>query len=113
MQHDIPSWPADSNPAVQGLLKSPEMRALMFERAETAQALYRDIVAKRTGRLARSARVETYIGGERNPNDRWCGRLIVEAPYAASHEFGFDDGDLDVRAGVHDLNVVLNQLGQL
>ncbi|NEW33840.1 hypothetical protein GV791_14880 [Nocardia cyriacigeorgica] len=107
MQHNIPT---NSNPAIAALLKSPEMRSLMLERAEIAQALYREIVAKRTGRLARSARVETFIGGRRN--DRWCARLIVDASYAASHEYGTDDGS-GVRAGAHDLNQVLNQLGQL
>lgn len=107
MKHNIPA----PNPAVGAILVSPEMRSLMFERGEMAQALYREIVAKRTGRLARSARVETFIGGKKN--DRWQTRLIVDAPYAASHEFGTDDGDEGITAGVHDLNVVLNALGQL
>ncbi|WP_228002141.1 hypothetical protein [Nocardia australiensis] len=107
MQNNIPA----PNPAVGGILKSGEMRSLMFERGEVAQALYREIVAKRTGRLARSARVETFIGGSRG--DRWCSRLIVEAPYAASHEYGTDDGNTGIQVGAHDLNIVLNQLGQL
>lgn len=113
MRHNIPAPPVRDNPAVTALLKSSEMRALMFERGEIAQAIYQEIVAKRTGRLARSARVETFLGGDRRPNDRWCARLIVTATYAASHEYGTDDGDEDIRAGAHDLNVVLNQLGQL
>lgn len=110
MKNHIPDNP---NRAVRDLLVSPEMRALMFEKAEEAQAIYREIVAKRTGRLARSARVETFKGGVRHPGDRWSARLIVEARYAASHEFGTDDGDQGIIAGAHDLNVVLNALGQL
>ncbi|MBF6328734.1 hypothetical protein [Nocardia transvalensis] len=108
MRHDIPAY---DNPAVTALLVSPRMRSLMAERGELAQALYREIVAKRTGRLARSARVETFIGGRRN--DRWYSRLIVGERYAASHEFGTDDGDEGIRAGAHDLNVVLNSMGGL
>ncbi|WP_029932514.1 hypothetical protein [Nocardia otitidiscaviarum] len=108
MRHDIPDY---DNPAVKGLLLSSQMRALMFERGEIAQALYREVVAKRTGRLARSARVETFKGGLVRPGDRWCARLIVEAPYAASHEYGVDDGDMRIVAGVYDLNQVLNMLG--
>lgn len=113
MRHDIPAPPGRSNPAVKALLVSPEVRSVMFEAAEIAQALYRDIVAKRTGRLARSARVETFIGGE--ANDRWCSRLVVgeSLDYGAAHEFGTDDGDMDIRAGAYDLNQVLNMMGQL
>lgn len=86
------------------------MRALIAGRAEVAKAIYQGIVAKRTGRLARSAHVETFIGGKRK--DRWIGQLIVDAPYAASHEFGTDGGEHPA-TGAHDLNVVLNQLGGL
>ncbi|WP_280317297.1 hypothetical protein [Nocardia wallacei] len=109
MQHDIPAY---DNPAVKALLVSPQMRALMYERGELAKAVYQGEVAKRTGRLARSARVATYIGGRRN--DRWYARLTVggvEAPHGPAHEFGYDDGDTDIRAGTHDLNAVLNALG--
>lgn len=105
---------AGSNPAIAGILLSSQMRALMFERAEIAQAIYRDIVAKRTGRLARSARVETFRGGRLN--DRWKSRLIVggsEAPYGLAHEYGFDDGDTRIGAAARDLNRVLNMLGSL
>lgn len=110
MRHDIPAY---DNDAVKEILVSPQMRSLMFEKAEIAQAIYQEIVAKRTGRLARSARVETFLGGDLRPGDRWCARLIVDARYAASHEYGTDDGDEGIRAGAHDLNVALNQLGQL
>ncbi|MFR9767055.1 hypothetical protein [Nocardia sp. SC052] len=117
MRHNIPyrdASGAGSNPAIAGLLLSAQMRSLMFERAEIAQAIYREIVAKRTRRLARSARVETFLGGRNK--DRWCSRLIVggsEAPHGLPHEFGSDDGDEDIRAGVFDLNRVLNMLGSL
>ncbi|MBF6368424.1 hypothetical protein IU469_22260 [Nocardia puris] len=120
MEHNIPYRDASgggSNPAIAGLLLSARMRSLMYERAEIAQALYREIVSKRTGRLARSARVETFIGGARN--DRWCSRLIVggaEAPHGLAHEFGYeidrDDEPIQVE-GAHDLNLVLNAMGAL
>lgn len=87
-----------------GMLKSPQMRQLVQQRAEVAQALYRARVAKRTGQLARDVRIETFIGGHRN--DRWCARVIAYAPHAAAHEFGADG-----RPGAHDWPVVLSQLG--
>lgn len=110
MENDIPAYP---NHAVLGIMKSAQMRSLMFERAEIAQAIYTDTVSKRTGRLARSARVETFIGGK--ANDRWCGRLIVgeATQYGLAHEFGYDDGDEGIGAAYHDLNEVLNMLGTL
>lgn len=108
MEHNIPAY---ANYGVLGLMKSPEMRSLMRERGEIAEALYREIVAKRTGRLARSTRIETHIGGK--ANDRWEVTLTVTAPYAASHEFGYDDGDQGVGAAYRDLNQVLNMMGSL
>lgn len=105
MRNNIPK---DPNPALTQIAISSEMRSLMREKIEIAQALYRDEVAHRTGNLARSARVETFIGGPKS--DRWIGHLIVEATYAASHEFGTDDGDERITAAAHDLNRVLNQL---
>lgn len=103
--------PANPNPAVRDILLSSEMRSIMFEAGEIAQAIYREVVAKRTGRLARSARVETFKGGVRHPQDRWCARLIVDAPYSASHEYGIDNGDTNIQAGAYDLNRVLNMMG--
>lgn len=109
MDHNIPSHP---NPAITGLLLSPEMRGLMREKGEIAEALFREIVAIRTGRLARSSRVETHIGGR--SNDRWAVTLTVGAgaPYALPHEFGYDDDSRAV-AGARDLNQVLNMMGGL
>jgi hypothetical protein len=99
-------------------LKSQKMRSLVRERAEIAQAVYQGIVAKRTGRTARGARVETFIGGRRM--DRWYGRLIVESPAVLPHEFGrgIHPGSTDAgRAGkqqaADDLNTVLNTLGAI
>ncbi|MEV0031433.1 hypothetical protein [Nocardia sp. NPDC050793] len=122
MRNDIPyrdAGGAGSNPAIAGLLLAARMRALMFERAEMAQAMYRDVVAKRSGRLARSARPETFLGGRLK--DRWRGRLTIggsEAPHGLGHEYGYevhdDEGNVTaVVAGVHDLNTVLNMLGTL
>ncbi|MBF6301169.1 hypothetical protein IU459_27025 [Nocardia amamiensis] len=122
MRHNIPyrdAAGAGSNPAIAGLLLSAQMRSLMFEVAEIAQAIYRDEVSQRTGRLARSARVETFRGGRLK--DRWKSRLVIggsEAPHGLSHEFGYeihdDDGNVTaVVGGAHDLNQVLNRLGTL
>ncbi|MFC9892113.1 hypothetical protein ACFVMC_00325 [Nocardia sp. NPDC127579] len=122
MRNNIPYRDASgggSNPAIAGILLSATMRALMYERAEIAQAIYRDIVSKRTGRLARSARIETFRGGRLK--DRWKARLIVggnEAPHGLGHEYGYEVRDTSgettsVVAGAHDLNQVLNRLGQL
>jgi len=106
MKNRIPA----PNPAVAALLKSQQMRSLVAERTEAARATYQQIVAKRTGLLASSTHVDTFLGGRRN--DRWIGRLTVEAPYAASHEFGTRSG-AHIHPGAHDLNTVLNQLGTL
>lgn len=106
MKHDIPANP---NPALTAIALGPQMRSLMFERGEIAQAIYRDIVAKRSGRLARSARVSTFIGGRKR--DRWASRLTVggeDATYGASHEF-----DTEHTKGVHDLITVLSRMGRL
>lgn len=104
MQNNIPS----PNPFIREWLKGPECKAIVGRQGNRALEIYRDIVAKRTGELAGSATVDTHIGGKRN--DRWVSTLTVRAPYAASHEFGTDDGDEHIAAGAHDLNVVLNAL---
>ncbi len=98
-----------NNPnGLAGLLRSPQVRSLMREKGEIAQALYRGRVARRTGQLARETRVETAIGGRRN--DRWTARVISRPPnqHAASHEFGNDGRDRD---GAHDWPAVLGQMG--
>ncbi len=105
MRNRIPT----PNPAVAGLLRSEGIRDLVQGKVNQALVLYRQTVAKRSGDLAKSARAEVVIGGVRS--DRWVGRLTVgsdSAPYAASHEFGAQE-----RAGAHDLNAVLNAMGQL
>lgn len=109
------------NPALGEILKSSEMRSLVQQKAEIAQALYREEVRKRTGTLARSARVETYLGGTRG--DRWVSEMIIDAPHALAHEdgVGIHAGSAakprgGVRAAADDLNTVLNLMsvvGQL
>lgn len=114
----------EPNPALTALLRSERMRDIVFQRAETAAALYQSHVAKRTGRLAESAHPSTEIGGVRH--DRHIGVLTVGGggvEYAAAHEFGTGDhpqsikslnrpAQLDVpQPGAHDLNIVLEQLG--
>lgn len=120
----------DPNPAIGAALASPRMRSILTEVAEIAQALYRDRVAKRTGRLAASARVSTEFTRVLKGQPRWVGILTVggagprgTASYAASHEFGTKatvegpvrPGEDSVRArghhAAHDLNAVLAALG--
>ena len=69
-------------------LLGPECRRLVELKATQAQGIYRGVVAHRTGALAASADVSTYVGGSRQ--DRWVGRLTVGdgIDYGASHEFG-------------------------
>jgi hypothetical protein len=98
----------EPNPFITNWLLSPECRSLVFDRAQIAEALYREVVAKRTGRLATSTHVTTGI-----EDDRWVALMTAYAPYAASHEFGTDDGDLDIRPGAHEMNHVLDMLGSL
>ena len=98
------------------ILKSSSMRSTVQEVAELAQAVYQEEVAKRTGRLARSARVATSIGGRRN--DRWVGHLVVDARHAASHEYGVgihsgSTGEGGIQQPAADLNRVLNVIGSL
>ncbi len=113
----------EPNPAVSACLLGPQMRAIMEERANMALLLYQAQVAKRTGRLARSARAHVEIGGK--DHDRWIGELIIGGgiDYGASHEFGVNaevegpvqEGHDEVVTGghhaAHDLNQVLAELG--
>jgi hypothetical protein len=120
----------DPNPAVAAVLISPRMRAIVFEVAELAQALYVAQVAKRSGMLAASAHASTEIGGQgRRTHDRWIGQLTVggtgslgTVDYGAAHEFGRGehagsihdlDGEQIVQHPAHDLNRVLEELGGL
>jgi hypothetical protein len=116
MEVDIP----EPNPALTALLISPEMQALVLERAEVAKALYQAQVAKRTGALAASAQAHTEIGGVRH--DRHVGYVTVGEglAYGAAHEFGVGDhpgsvhnlnGRNIIHPAAHDLNRVLEELG--
>ena len=55
----------EPNPFITNWLLSPECRSLVFDRAQIAEALYREVVAKRTGRLAASTHVTTGIEDDR------------------------------------------------
>lgn len=125
MEVNIP----EPNEALTALLMSQEMKAIVEERGHMAQMLYQADVAKRTGRLAASAQVQTEIGGVRH--DRWVSHLTVGgegakgmADYGAAHQFGhwedesrlfgndFTSGESAVFVeGSHELNRVLEQLG--
>lgn len=116
MEVNIP----EPNEALTAVLLSPQMEAIVRERAETAQAMYQAAVAKRTGALAASARADVVVGGVRH--DRHVGILTVgdDLDYGAAHEFGVGDhpgsvhnldGPNHVMAAAHDLNSVLEGLG--
>ncbi|WJJ10382.1 hypothetical protein P9990_17575 [Prescottella equi] len=68
------------------LLKGPEIRSELVDRAEMVVALYRERVRKRTGENARSVRVHTEMGGK--SGDRWTAVVTAYAPHAAAREFG-------------------------
>lgn len=104
------------NPALAANLRGAEMRSAVRQVAEIGEALYREEVAKRTGRIAAATHVSTEIGGV--DSDRWIGVLTVGgagADYALAHEFGADErydanrGDpaFDETQGAQDLNRVL------
>ncbi|MFT4202192.1 hypothetical protein [Gordonia sp. (in: high G+C Gram-positive bacteria)] len=95
----------------QGLgkwLTGPECRRLVSRKASEAAMVYQALVAKRTGRLARSAKHSTVIGGAKG--DRWVGRVTVDAPYAASHEFGYTSEQGVRRDGFDELRNTLKHL---
>jgi hypothetical protein len=86
---DIP----EPNKGLGEWLLSEDCRSPCLQVAELMQALYREDVAKRTGRLAASAHASTEIGGHRH--DRHIGVLTVGGLgagetvfYALAHEFG-------------------------
>jgi hypothetical protein len=115
------------------------MRAIVFEKAEIAHALYVEQVAKRTGRLAASAHASTEFTDVFKGEPRWVGVLTVggiggagSVDYALPHEFGtkaevegpvqestngvHNLDDTLVSGGhhaAHDLNRVLEELGGL
>jgi hypothetical protein len=118
MDVDIP----EPNPALTAVLRSERIRDIVFERAQTAAALYQAHVAKRTGALAASAHPSTEIGGVRH--DRHIGVLTVgggSVDYALAHEFGTGDHPQsthnldrvsnDITHAARDLNHVLEELG--
>ncbi|RIT69219.1 hypothetical protein [Mycobacteroides abscessus] len=78
------------NKAIAQILMSPKMMRIVRLKTEEAKVRYQGIVAKRTGRLAGSARVRVFIGGYKA--DRWVSQLIVGdgLRYGASHEFGHE-----------------------
>lgn len=94
----------------QGLtqwLIGPECKRLVFAKASEASLIYQALVAKRTGRLARSVKVTTVIGGAKG--DRWVGRVTVDTPYAAAHEFGHEQRGVE-RDGFNELRDTLRHL---
>lgn len=117
MDVDLKSDPS----AVGAFMVSARCRAICFEIAEMAQALYQERVAKRTGALVRTAHAHTEIGGKRH--DRWIGVLSVSSrsvAYEAAHEFGYSArmgkgmvGPQEFVPGYHDLNAVLEELGAM
>ena len=81
---DIPK----PNPALAQILLSSQMQNVVRSVTELAKTKYQAIVAKRSGKLAASARVRLHIGGHNN--DRWVGTLTVgeATAHGLAHEFG-------------------------
>lgn len=83
--------PANPNPFLQNYLMSAQNVAVMREAGQTFAALYSSIVAKDTGALAASPRVDMALGGTKN--DRICADITVgggtpRGGYGAAHNFG-------------------------
>lgn len=112
---DVYVYPAP-NPAITQALISTVMRGIMLEVAELALAIYREEVAKQTGRMALLARASTEKGGANS--DRWIGVLTVGGQGgdegAVPHNFGADvviDGEVvGEQHPANDLNRVLEIL---
>lgn len=116
MDVDIPR----PNEALAGVLLSNEIRSSVHDVGQLGEALYREDVAKRTGRLAAATHVSTEVGGVRN--DRWIGVLEVGGLgaggtvfYALAHEFGVGDHpesreDVPDQPAAEDLQRVLELL---
>ena len=105
------------NPAIREVQKSARMREIVLLLASVGVDLYQAKVAKRTTRLARSARASAEIGG--NHNNMWVGVVTVGQglSYELPHEFGADvplfgdEHDKFEQHPAHDLNFVLENLG--
>lgn len=78
----------DPNPRLAQILLSSRMQGVVRSVTEVAKMKYQAIVAKRSRRLAASARVRLSIGGYKK--DRWVGMLTVGegTAYGLAHEFG-------------------------
>ena len=104
------------NPAITAALISTPMRRIVLEVAELGQALYREEVTTRTGRMASLAHASTEKGGAKS--DRWIGVLTIGGPRgdegAVPHDLGADvviDGEVvGEQHPAHDLNRVLEIL---
>lgn len=91
MRNHIPA----PDPALAAILLGSPMRRLVQGKAEEKREVYRGLAHKRTGRTAREARVETFIGGRNK--DRQCARLIVGQP--TSLKAAMDDLRRTLQAG--------------
>lgn len=122
MEVDLPN----PNEALTEVLISPEIYAALDAVGRIAHDLYVAEVAKRSGRLAGSAILQTEIGGVHK--DRYVSHLTVGVglAYGAAHQFGHwqDESNLIGSGmaagesqvfieGSHELNRVLEQLGSL
>lgn len=77
---------------LKGHINSPVVGEAMFEAGTKVRDLYRSIVAKRSGALAASAQVFTYLNGgvhfDRAVAEITVGGDTPRGGYGASHEFG-------------------------
>ena len=87
MQADTPS----PNPFLTRFLLSGDCARVMREAGTLTRDLYQSIVAKRSGDLANSARVNLAVGGKKHDRivaDVTVGVGTKRGGYGASHEFG-------------------------
>lgn len=109
------------NEAIAGAKKSPRMRQIVEHIANTGVLIYQAKVAKVSAELARSARAFTEIGGVHH--DSWVGVITVGegVDHGLAHEDGRGDhprsiknldGTTVVQHPAHDLNFVLEHLGE-
>jgi hypothetical protein len=100
------------NPFLTQWLVGPECRSAVHEAGVMAEAIYRELAAKRTGRMAASTHVTTEI-----ENGRWVSLMTVTVPYAAPEEFGAGQHPGSTHRHFQDasrtLNEVLDLMGKM
>ncbi|WP_227979982.1 hypothetical protein [Nocardia spumae] len=100
------------NPFITQWLLGAECRSAVYQAGELAEALYRQIAAKRSGRMVASTHISTGI-----ESGRWVSHMAVTVPYAAAQIFGAGNHPgsthTHFQRASRDLNQVLDMMGKL